>query len=91
VKPIAILALLWSLAAAATAGEAFDPAAFLAAKCTGCHSDEVYSRPDHRMQNRRQLEAQVRRCDANVGTRLFDDDLQALVDYLDRTYYHFPR
>jgi len=67
----------------------FNPTHFLATKCAGCHGDEVYSRPNHRMQDLKQLEGQVRRCDANVGTSLFDDDIETLVKYLDNTYYHF--
>jgi hypothetical protein len=35
------------------------------------------------------LEAQVRRCDSMLGTKLFDDDIEALVAYLNRHYYQF--
>lgn len=67
----------------------FDAAHFIQSKCSSCHNEQVYTRPDRRMQNRQQLEAQVRRCDANVGTALFNEDIDTVVDYLDRNYYHF--
>jgi len=67
----------------------FNASNFLAKKCSACHGSEVYSRPDHRMQNLRQLEAQVRRCDANVGTGLFNEDIDVLVKHLNESYYRF--
>lgn len=88
-KRFSVLTLLVLLTGGASAAQSFDPAAFLAEKCSSCHDERVYTRPDRRTQNRQQLEAQVRRCDANIGTRLFNDDLAAVVDYLDRQYYHF--
>jgi len=80
------LALLFS---SGSADDDFDPGNFLAESCSQCHGDVVYSRPDHRMQNLQQLEAQVRRCDAQIGTALFDEDIEAVVQYLNDTYYRF--
>ncbi len=70
---------------------AFDAARFIAEKCSGCHDHRVYTRPNHRVQNLQQLKAQVRRCDANINTRLFDEDIAAVVEYLNDTYYHFDK
>ena len=78
-----------SLTAAQVQAEDFNPSKFLADKCSSCHGDVVYSRPDHRMQNLKQLEGQVRRCDANVGTGLFDEDIHSVVKHLNDTYYKF--
>lgn len=75
--------------AANTQAADFNPSKFIANKCSSCHGDVVYSRPDHRVQSLQQLEAQVRRCDANVGTSLFDEDIDAVVKYLNDTYYKF--
>jgi hypothetical protein len=33
----------------------------------------------------------VRRCDANINTRLFDEDIAAVVKYLNDTHYHFDK
>ena len=90
-KPRNILSLLLgsSLVLPAYAADSFDAASFLHEKCSSCHDQSLYARPDRRVRNRAQLERQVRFCDANVGARLFDEDIEALVDYLDRHYYHF--
>jgi hypothetical protein len=37
------------------------------------------------------LSAQVRRCDANLGSKLFDEDMNKIADYLNETYYKFPK
>ncbi len=87
-KHLLLIALLGS-ALPALASDNFDAATFIATKCSGCHDERVYTRPDHRVQNRQQLEAQVRRCDANIGTTLFNEDVAKVVDYLDSHYYHF--
>jgi len=79
---------LLTLSANAYSGQ-FDPAGFLAENCSRCHDETVYTRPDRRVQNPQQLEAQVRRCDANFGTRLFDEDITSLVKYLNDRYYNF--
>jgi hypothetical protein len=35
------------------------------------------------------LETQVARCDANLATKLFPDDLKQLTDYLNTEFYKF--
>lgn len=61
------------------------------ANCISCHDSGVYTRADHKMQDFTQLAAQVRRCDANLGTRLFDEDLVKVTEYLNDTYYKFEK
>lgn len=61
------------------------------ANCISCHDSGVYSRADHKMQDFAMLSAQVRRCDANLGSKLFDEDMDKVADYLNETYYHFPK
>jgi hypothetical protein len=75
----------------ATTGQAadFDPAGFLAENCTRCHDSSVYTRDDRRVQSLDGLHSQVRRCDAMLGTKLYEDDLDMLVDHLNTKYYHF--
>ncbi|MCB1802008.1 MAG: cytochrome c [Gammaproteobacteria bacterium] len=86
--PVAIV--LFALSAAAT-GADFDAADYHDKSCTRCHDENVYTRQDRRIQSYPKLEAQVARCDANLGTKLFPDDLQQLTDYLNESYYHFSR
>lgn len=83
-------AVLFALASVATAAD-FDAADYHEKSCTRCHDDGVYTREDRRIQDYAKLEAQVARCDANLGTKLFPDDLQLLTDYLNDSFYHFSR
>jgi len=87
--PIALYCLLATLAA--RAGEGFHAESFHRKNCTGCHDTSVYTRPDRRVNSLPRLESQVRMCDANLGIKLFDDDIEALVDYLNRNFYKLAR
>jgi mono/diheme cytochrome c family protein len=83
------IALSLSLVTSTAAAEDFDAKSFLAEKCSSCHGTEVYSRPNPRVKSLDKLAAQVRRCDANVGTGLFDEDIDAVVKYLNVNFYKF--
>jgi mono/diheme cytochrome c family protein len=83
------IALSLSLVASTAAAEDFDAKSFLAEKCSSCHGTEVYSRPNPRVKSLDKLAVQVRRCDANVGTGLFDEDIDAVVKYLNVNFYKF--
>ena len=81
-------ALLLLSSAAATAAE-FDAASYHDAQCMKCHGTEVYTRDPRRVNSFGALESQVAMCDANLGTKLFPDDLASLVDYLNESFYQF--
>ena len=87
--PITLLLAAASLGASASDG--FDAAAFHQAKCMACHDTSVYTRPDRRVNSLTRLESQVRMCDANLQTGLFDDDIEALAAHLNDQYYKLPR
>jgi cytochrome c553 len=90
VKSLGIVVLtLLSYPLAASAATDFDAASFHAANCTRCHGTEVYTRPDRRVTDLERLRAMVRMCDANVGTQLFDEDMETLTEYLNANFYHF--
>lgn len=59
------------------------------ANCISCHDSRVYTRDDRKVSDFPKLQAQVRRCDANLGTQLFDEELAQVTDFLNSTYYHF--
>ena len=61
------------------------------ANCISCHDSKVYTREDHKMQDLTQLAAQVRRCDANLGTSLFDEELDQITEYLNKDFYKFTQ
>jgi hypothetical protein len=82
-------AVMLALGTAVPASAEFDAHAFHDSNCMACHGTEVYTRSDRRIRSYPSLEAQVARCDANLGTKLFPEDLQALTDYLNTKYYKF--
>ncbi|MGV6827172.1 MAG: cytochrome c [bacterium] len=89
---LSLIVLSFSLTITSVAlAEDFEPKSFLQAKCSGCHDSSVYTRKNRRVQSMEQLEAQVRRCDANLGVKLFDDDVNVLVQYLNDQFYKFGK
>jgi hypothetical protein len=80
--------LILAAASGVQAGD-FDAQSYLAEKCSRCHDTGVYTRPNRRVQSLEGLHSQVRRCDSMLETRLFEDDLNALVEHLNQRYYHF--
>jgi hypothetical protein len=83
--------VLWLLAAAtpAPAASVDNGKALVAANCTKCHDQRVYTRPDRRVTTLDGLNSQVRRCELSLGLKWFDDDIDDVVAYLNQTYYHF--
>ncbi len=87
-----LVAVGFLLIAGATAQAAeFDAADYHSTQCTSCHGTEVYTREDRRVSSLSELQAQVERCDANLATKLFPEDLAALVDHLNDNYYKFDK
>lgn len=69
----------------------FEPKPYHDGKCMRCHDTGVYTREDRRVRSYPRLQAQVARCDANLGTQLFPEDLELLVDHLNTDYYRFDK
>ncbi len=96
-KPALLLAAcLLATHSASQASEHTDPAhmsthgAMLHDKhCVKCHGDEVYLRDDRRIKSLPALGTQVRRCRDNLGMQWFDEDTNAVVEYLNQRYYKF--
>lgn len=63
---------------------------FSQSRCLECHGAEVFTSPNRKVQNLSQLEQKVRQCDASLSTNWFDDEILAVVQYLNQTYYKFP-
>ncbi|MGB5440683.1 MAG: cytochrome c [Gammaproteobacteria bacterium] len=57
--------------------------------CMGCHDDSVYTRKNRRVSSLQALQKQVRRCELSQGLQWFDDDVAAVTDYLNSSYYNF--
>ncbi len=60
-------------------------------KCSRCHDDSVYSRPDHKIKSYDALVARIRACNANTNAGLFPDDEAHIAAYLNLNYYHFKK
>ena len=74
---------------AAPAALAADGKALVDRYCTGCHADEVYTRPDRKMRSLETLRLQVLRCNAMTKSGLTDEDIAAIVDHLNKSFYRF--
>ena len=59
------------------------------ASCTKCHSTTVHTRSDRTVKSLDSLEQRVAKCNVNVGTNLTDDEVSAVSNHLNTTYYKF--
>jgi hypothetical protein len=57
--------------------------------CTGCHDESVYTRDNRRVSSLPQLGTQVRFCKDSLGLTWFDDEVDDVIGYLNKTYYQF--
>ncbi|WP_018872666.1 cytochrome c [Thioalkalivibrio sp. ALJ16] len=64
--------------------------------CISCHADMVggdgsglYTRENRMVGSHDELVAQVNNCNVNLGTNWFDDEVDAVVAYLNAEYYQF--
>jgi len=59
--------------------------------CQRCHTPDIYTR-EHRIVNSyAELAERVRQCELSNELTWFDEEINAVVDYLDATYYHFSK
>lgn len=57
--------------------------------CTGCHQESIYTRENRNVQSMERLRLQVRFCKDTLELAWFDEDVDDVVEYLNRKYYHF--
>jgi len=63
---------------------------YLASECMRCHqTNEMFTRADRKVKTLPELNIQVRRCDAQLSTNLFDDEIEDVVAYLNQKHYKF--
>ncbi|MGB3917743.1 MAG: hypothetical protein WBL07_09910 [Thiothrix litoralis] len=62
---------------------------FAASQCLNCHGTDAFTKADRKVNDLAALESQVRRCDANLDTNWFDDEIKDVVAYLNQAYYKF--
>jgi mono/diheme cytochrome c family protein len=66
--------------------------------CISCHASrygndgtEIYTRPNHRMKDLAGLKKQVNFCKNNLGLTWFDDEVDDVTEYLNKTFYQFKK
>jgi cytochrome c peroxidase len=66
-------------------------------KCEACHHNKtmgdpnaIYLRKDRRVTSLAKLRAQVARCNADLGLKLFPEEEEHITAYLNSTFYKFP-
>lgn len=57
--------------------------------CTGCHGTEVFTRADRRVNNLGKLKNRVKQCSYAVEAKWFDEEINAVTDYLNKNFYKF--
>jgi len=57
--------------------------------CVRCHGSEVYTREDRFVKSMEALSKQVARCKNNLDVPWFDEDTEAVVQFLNNKYYRF--
>jgi cytochrome c2 len=58
-------------------------------QCVACHDSSVYTRPNRSVQSVEGLIGRVNGCVNQVGLKLNRDQINDLVNYLDRSFYKF--
>ena len=85
----ALLLLLAGLFLSARAADVDNGDDLHMTECTGCHDSTAYTRSDRKVQSLDRLGTQVRFCKDNLGVTWFDDEVEDVIAYLNKTYYHF--
>lgn len=59
--------------------------------CTRCHSPAIYTRENRIVTSYAELAERVRQCELSNELTWFDEEINAVVSYLNSTYYHFEK
>ena len=86
---IATLLFLAAFGSPAQAGDAAQGKKLHQENCVSCHGTEVYTRDNRMVGSMSSLITQVNRCNVNLGTGWFDDEVESVAKYLNENYYKF--
>ncbi len=56
--------------------------------CMSCHDDGMYTREERRITTLDALRHQVQRCETNLNLQWFPEDVDAVIEYLNTTFYN---
>ena len=87
---VAAVAPLASMPAAHAAGDESLGAALYESRCTGCHERSVHTRNPRRASSFDQIRAYVWRWDRYLGGAWQPGEIDAVAQYLNERYYHYP-
>lgn len=93
----ALLLVLLAVALPANAADGDEGKRLVEEKgCETCHHNKtlgdakaIYLRKDRKVTSLAKLRSQVALCNSELNLQLFPDEEEQVVQYLDRTYYHF--
>jgi len=88
-KFLILLVSIIIVTASANAADIDNGSELHADKCTACHDSSLYIRENIRVQTLPRRGSQVRFCKDNLGITWFDDEVEDVVGYLNKNYYHF--
>ena len=57
--------------------------------CMRCHDDGIYTREERRVTTLDALRQQVQRCETNLDLQWFPEDVDAVIEYLNTSFYKF--
>jgi len=57
--------------------------------CMSCHDDGMYTRDERRVTNMPALRTQVQRCETTLGLTWFDEEVDDVTAYLNKSFYKF--
>ena len=58
--------------------------------CVVCHDSRVYTREDRIARDYREIRAQVRRWQQNIGLKWDDADIERVTNYITSKFYRLP-
>ncbi len=64
---------------------------FIDASCLDCHETTSFKHREEKVNNFPSLKAKIKMCEFNSGTGWFDDEIDSVSEYLNKTYYHYKR
>ena len=88
-KTVSAIVLLLAAAFGASAADVENGDELHFEHCTGCHDETVYTRENRNVRSMERLGQQVRFCKNSLELIWFDEDLNDVVEFLNRNYYHF--
>lgn len=86
---VPMIAAVGLIASAVQPAMASDAKALHDEHCSACHDSSVYTRDNRRVGDQTALWNQVQRCTLSLGLQWFDDDIDAVSQYLNDQYYKF--